>query len=91
MCLVNDLSTAIMLTARWFRNSEAAGGDQSEPDGQVIAELRHHVFVALCWLPLSSARFLANTGLGGRPTVIVVQPVQHREHHYLPRFRLARR
>jgi hypothetical protein len=58
MCLVNDLSTAIMLTARWFGNSEAAGGDQSEPDGQVIAELRHHVFVALCWLPVLATHFI---------------------------------
>jgi hypothetical protein len=28
--------------------------------------------------------FSANSGPGGRPTVIVVQPVQYRERHHLP-------
>ena len=32
--------------------------------------------------------FWANTGLDGRPTVIVVQPVQLRERHHLPCVRL---
>jgi hypothetical protein len=51
-----------------------------------------HVGVTdLCWLPLSSVRFLANTCLYRGPTVIVVQPVQYRERHHPSRLCLHRR
>jgi hypothetical protein len=41
--------------------------------------------------PFHLHAFLADTGLGGHPTVIVVQPVQHRERHDLPCLSLSRR
>jgi hypothetical protein len=41
--------------------------------------------------PFHPHAFLANNGLGGRTTVIVVQPIQHRERNHRTRFRLARR
>jgi hypothetical protein len=34
--------------------------------------------------PIRPSAFLASTGLGGSPTVIVVQPVQHWERHHHP-------
>jgi hypothetical protein len=51
---------------------------------QQVIVLRRGTKTPLCWLPLSSAHFLASTGLGGRPTVIVVQTVQHRERKHSP-------
>jgi hypothetical protein len=67
--------------------AKLSGEQRDRVEAGIRQLLSGPVLATPCVRPVS----LANTGLGGRPMVIMLQPVQYRECHHLRRLGLSRR